>query len=716
MGDVTLSSFLGMTPQTVLDKVKQVDGPDSGLDSDTIDGKHASDFAAATAGASVATGYWKSNAAQYGVNAPTVTGSLVIKTSIPSGSSNMVRVVVRGYDYSANGTWVVECGGYFYSTGPTLINHSVQIYGAPPSSEVRHAISPDGFKCIIIGVDTTVWKYPRFNVDAMVGYSGSASLADGWTASIESNTTTYTQKVLFAANQPIANITGLQAALDDKFSKSTANTITQSTVIAGELKIDSGGYVSFSGTSYMDLNNKNIVGVNRLMFADPGDDEGIGWAGGNGWRIWEGPNTLGNGSGNLQIVTNYDVTPTRHSTFLTDGSFEVTAGPIRVGSNVVWHAGNFTPTLSGLTNVNIASPVDGHVLTYDSATSKWVNRVPPAGGGGGGSGTVTSVGLSMPTGFSVTNTPVTASGTLTVSFAAGYQVYTTTEANKLSGIATGATVGATWGSNLSSVPTAITNFGNLSNAAGLLRNNGSGGLSWDSSTYITSSGSISGNAGTATKLATSRNLTIGSTAKAFDGSGNVSWTLAEIGAVAAGANVAFGALGGSRIYSGWDSGTTGSISCSNWFRSSGQTGIYFSDYVGGWYMTDSTYVRSYNNKAVAASDFVISSDSRLKVAVTPFVYRGRLTPVCFHWKHSGLADFGFIADQVQALYPEAVGEIDGDPALGLPEKILQLSYQKLTAVLAFQVNRLEDENAVLRRDVDDLKEQLQLLLSRFPTP
>ena len=42
--------------------------------------------------------------------------------------------------------------------------------------------------------------------------------------------------------------------------------------------------------------------------------------------------------------------------------------------------------------------------------------------------------------------------------------------------------------------------------------------------------SVSGNAGTATKLATPRTLTIGSTGKAFDGSGNLTWTLAEIGA------------------------------------------------------------------------------------------------------------------------------------------------------------------------------------------
>ncbi len=48
-----------------------------------------------------------------------------------------------------------------------------------------------------------------------------------------------------------------------------------------------------------------------------------------------------------------------------------------------------------------------------------------------------------------------------------------------------------------------------------------------------SSGSCTGNSATATKLATTRALTIGSTAKNFDGSAAVSWSLAEIGAAAA---------------------------------------------------------------------------------------------------------------------------------------------------------------------------------------
>lgn len=57
--------------------------------------------------------------------------------------------------------------------------------------------------------------------------------------------------------------------------------------------------------------------------------------------------------------------------------------------------------LDGLTDVTIASPADAQVLTYETATSQWKNKVAPAGGGG-------SEGF--PYSLSNTITPPTASG------------------------------------------------------------------------------------------------------------------------------------------------------------------------------------------------------------------------------------------------------------------------------------------------------------------
>ena len=75
-------------------------------------------------------------------------------------------------------------------------------------------------------------------------------------------------------------------------------------------------------------------------------------------------------------------------------------------------------TLAGLSDVTISSPADKQILSYDATTQKWKNIAVPATG-------VTSVALSMPTGFSITGSPITASGTFAVTFASGYSLPTT---------------------------------------------------------------------------------------------------------------------------------------------------------------------------------------------------------------------------------------------------------------------------------------------------
>lgn len=58
----------------------------------------------------------------------------------------------------------------------------------------------------------------------------------------------------------------------------------------------------------------------------------------------------------------------------------------------------------------------GKFLTTDGYSLSWADN---------GSGTVTSVGLTVPTGFSVSNSPVTTSGDIALGFAAGYSLPTT---------------------------------------------------------------------------------------------------------------------------------------------------------------------------------------------------------------------------------------------------------------------------------------------------
>jgi len=116
------------------------------------------------------------------------------------------------------------------------------------------------------------------------------------------------------------------------------------------------------------------------------------------------------------------------------------AGMSRVGFTSAYSDLSGTPTLittlDGLSDVTLSSPSDQQVLKYDSATGQWINAAAPGGGGG----TVSSVGFTAPTGFSVSGSPITTSGTIALSYAVGYQGFTSAEASKLAGIDAGAQV------------------------------------------------------------------------------------------------------------------------------------------------------------------------------------------------------------------------------------------------------------------------------------
>ena len=82
-------------------------------------------------------------------------------------------------------------------------------------------------------------------------------------------------------------------------------------------------------------------------------------------------------------------------------------------------------------------------------------------------GTVTSVEMTVPTGLSVTGSPITNSGTLALSYATGYQGYTTTEATKLAGIAAGADNYGSWNLKTNGTQrTTVTSGGTLDLVAG----------------------------------------------------------------------------------------------------------------------------------------------------------------------------------------------------------------------------------------------------------
>jgi hypothetical protein len=108
------------------------------------------------------------------------------------------------------------------------------------------------------------------------------------------------------------------------------------------------------------------------------------------------------------------------------------------------------PTLLGYTPADSARILTINGTAYDLSANRTWNV-----------GTVTSVGLSVPTGFAIGSSPVTGSGTLALSFAAGYSLPTTASqsnwdtaySNRITSLTTTGTSGAaTLSSNVLNIP------------------------------------------------------------------------------------------------------------------------------------------------------------------------------------------------------------------------------------------------------------------------
>lgn len=139
--------------------------------------------------------------------------------------------------------------------------------------------------------------------------------------------------------------------------------------------------------------------------------------------------------------------------------------------------------------------------------------------------------------------------------------------------------------------------------------------------------------------------------------------------------------GGTQI--GGALGVTGTVTCGSeivtpgWIRLSGNQGVYFSAWGGGWNMTDSSWMRSYGDKgiytggqvlagSVSASVITGTSDRKFKTAIRDLEPVAGLVPRRF--VKGRKESLGYIAQEVQAVAPEAVHtmqDMRGDDYLSL---------------------------------------------------
>ena len=185
-----------------------------------------------------------------------------------------------------------------------------------------------------------------------------------------------------------------------------------------------------------------------------------------------------------------------------------------------------------------------------------------------------------------------------------------------------------------------------------------------------------------------------------------------------------GAVAGSRFYAGYDSGVANSISCSAWFRSNGTTGWLNATYGGGINMTDTTYVRVYNNKAFWVDNNIVAtgeitafgaSDIRLKSNIkqidSALYFLSKVKTYEFDWNEKAIAlnplktkkGAGVIAQEMSLLDNNFVHSIYGD--------YLGVDYERFIPYLIGGVNEVADEVTILKKRVAELELEVKQLIA-----
>lgn len=118
-----------------------------------------------------------------------------------------------------------------------------------------------------------------------------------------------------------------------------------------------------------------------------------------------------------------------------------------------------------------------------------------------------------------------------------------------------------------------------------------------------------------------------------------------------------------------------------WLRVTGNTGIYFHSWGGGWHMTDTNWVRSWSNKNIVTSGtvqmgaFTVTSDARLKTDILPITNAAAIIDATnvYEFTKGGRRMYGMLAQEAQKVAPILVSDSadlhpeDGDPILALDQ-------------------------------------------------
>lgn len=342
----------------------------------------------------------------------------------------------------------------------------------------------------------------------------------------------------------------------------------------------------------------------------------------------------------------------------TTGSITVTNTAPHIATDLGYTTAASTGTVTSSTGTNATLPAATTSLAGLLTGADKTKLDGIATGATANTGTVTSVAASAGTGISISGSPITTSGTLTITNSAPHIA---TNLSATAGTTAGPTINSSTGTSVV-IPSASATA--------------SGVVTTDTQTFAgaktfssTITGSVSGNAGTATTLQTARTIN----GVSFNGSANITVTANTTNTLTRGTYLTGANFNGSAATT-WAVDATSANTADKVVARDGS-----GNFTAG---------------VITATDFNTTSDVALKSNISTISGAldivGRLRGVSFNWLDNNKPSVGVVAQEVEQVLPELV-------STNVETGLKGVSYANLVGVLIEAIKDLQAEVEKLKR-------------------